>query len=215
MIKDKPIVIIGASGFGKEVAWLAHRLHRKIKGFLDDDEHIQGTFFSKKPVLGKIADWMNHSECEFVVAIAAPRIRKKIVNIILTNGCNQFATLIDPAVSIDQENARVGKGSVICAGSVCTLDVEIGEHCIINKLCSIGHDVKVDDFVTLSPLVMLGGNSHIQTGVEIGASSCIRQQLTVNYGAMLGMGSVLTKNAPQNTLLVGNPAMPIRILTPF
>lgn len=43
-------------------------------------------------------------------------------------------------------------------------------------------------------------------GATIGAGSTILPGLTIGSHAMIGAGSVVTKNIPKNTIWVGNPA---------
>lgn len=203
---EKSLIIIGASGLGKEVAWLAKRLDINVKGYLDDNEAIQGQNFYGYPVLGKISDWPNFTDSEFVVAIASPKVRQLIVTGMLETGQPKFKALVDPAACIDSSLTSVGDGSVICAGSVITADVIIGQHCIINKLCSIGHDVILGDFVTLAPKVMLGGHVAIEKLADVGGQACVRQGLVVKSAAVVGMGAVVTKDVPAGAVVVGNPA---------
>lgn len=211
----KRLIIIGASGFGKEVAWLAKRLGINILGFLDDNESLTGEFFYNYPVLGTVDDWVNYPNVNFSLAIASPRIRKLIVNKMLSSGIPEFKTLIDPSVEIDDKEIEIGQGCIICAGSICTADVKIGGFSIINKQCSIGHDVIINDFCTIAPKVMLGGHVHLNDGVEVGASSCIRQHLTVGKGSNIGMGSVVVKSVDANALYLGAPAKKIKTLELF
>ncbi|WLD59435.1 acetyltransferase [Salinispirillum sp. LH 10-3-1] len=200
------VMIVGASGFGKEVAWLCKRLGRTVLGFLDDNPKLKDGSFYELPVLGSTSDWHQYEECEFVVAIGAPRVRKKIVESMRKLGKPQFATLIDPSAQIDCDVTVIGEGTVICSGAVCTADVKIGTHVVINKLCSIGHDVNICDYVTLAPMVMLGGHVEVQSGVEVGASAAVRQGCTLSVGSMIGMGSVVLKDTQVNEVVLGNPA---------
>ena len=53
----KDLYIIGAGGFGREVAWLVERINQveatwNIKGFIDDNKSIQGHTEDGYPVLG-------------------------------------------------------------------------------------------------------------------------------------------------------------------
>lgn len=208
----KELIIIGASGFGKEVAWLAQRIGITIKGFLDDSNNKS---FFNLPVLGNLNDWFNFSGSQFIIAVANPRIRKKILNELTYLGQPEFATLIDPKAVLEIDFVNIGSGSIICAGSICTADVQIEEHCIINKNCSIGHDVKINSFSTISPMVMIGGNVQIEKGVELGASSSIRQGLTVSEGAMVAMGSTVIKAVSSNKLVMGSPAKDCKELPEF
>ena len=212
---SNPLIIVGASGFGKEVAWLAKRLDINILGFLDDNQSLTGHFFYNYPVLGLIDDWVNYPNVDFALAIASPRVRKLIFAKMLLVGTPKFKTLIDPSVEVDKEETEIGKGSIICAGSICTANVKIGNFSIINKQCSIGHDVIISDFCTIAPKTMLGGHVHLHDGVEVGASSSIRQQLTVEEGANIGMGSVVVKPVEANTLYLGAPAKKIKVLELF
>lgn len=206
----KPLVIVGASGLGKEVAWLARRLGCEVRGFLDDNADLSGGEFYRKPVLGNIDDWVNFSDARFLIAVAAPQVKEAILHRMQLQGDPEFATLIDPSVDIDLEETKIGQGTVVCAGTVCTADTFIGSHCVINKLCSIGHDAVIEDFATLAPQVMLGGHSRIGRYAEIGASSLVRQGLTVDSCAVLGMGAVVTKDVPAKSIVVGNPAKPLK-----
>ncbi|MDM1717158.1 NeuD/PglB/VioB family sugar acetyltransferase [Thiopseudomonas alkaliphila] len=204
---SKQLIIVGASGFGKEVAWLAERLELPIKGFLDDNTSLSGKEFYGYPVLGCVSEWINYTGCEFVLAIASPKVRKKIVDLMFEQGQPVFKTLVDP--SVQTHKLSIGKGCIVCAGTVITADVTIGDYCIVNKLCSIGHDVKIKNYVTVAPMVMLGGHVVLEEEVEIGASSAIRQGLAVDIKSMVGMGAIVTKSIAANTVVVGNPAKPL------
>lgn len=209
------LIIVGASGFGKEVAWLAQRLNINILGFLDDNDNLIGTRIYGYPILGKISGWHNYEQHSFSIAIASPRIRKKIITQMLDVGTPKFSTLIDPSVLIEKEINNIGLGSIICAGTICTADINIGDFSIINKQVSVGHDVNVGDFCTIAPQVMLGGHSQIGDGTEIGASTSIRQGCVVGSGANIGMGSVVVKNIEENSLYFGSPATKVKSITSF
>jgi acetyltransferase-like isoleucine patch superfamily enzyme len=58
---------------------------------------------------------------------------------------------------------------------------------------------------------MCNGNVRIENHVYIGAGAILRQgteskPLVIGEGAVVGMGSVVTKDVPANTTVVGNPA---------
>src|SRR5690554_4751648 len=105
--ESKDLIIIGASGLGKEVAWLAKRLGKAVKGFLDDNEALQGTMFYDFPILGTVSKWKEHTDSEFIIAIASPFIRQKIVTAMSSENIPTFTTLIDPSVAVDLENTQI------------------------------------------------------------------------------------------------------------
>ena len=208
----KPLVIICASGFAKEAAFLAQRLGRNVLGFLDDTPEKQGTKVQALPVLGTIDQWTEYPDAEFVVAIGSPRGRQSIVAR-MCEGNNQpnFATLIDPSV-IKGDDVTIGKGSIICAGVILTVNIQLGDHVILNINTTVGHDTQIDNFVTVAPLVAVSGNIHLGDLVEVGTGAALREKLTVGAGAVVGMGSVLTKSVDERNVVVGNPAKVFRTL---
>lgn len=208
----KHLIIVGFSGFGKEVHWLASRLGITVRGFLDDNPAVAGQEFRSASVLGGVKQWQDYRDCEFVIAIGNPRIRKKVHDKMCFVGSPSFATLIDPDAIAMHEHVSIGPGSVVCAGTVCTVEVEIGAHVILNLNCTVGHETRIEDFATIAPMVAISGNVRIGTCVEVGTSASIRQGLTVDDGAMVGMGSLVTKNVAENTLVFGSPAKPIKLI---
>lgn len=214
-IEADNLIIVGASGLGKEAAWVARRCGMKLQGFVDDRPELQGTQFFGYPVIGTLDDCVNYTDAAFFVAVGSPRIRRNIVQRLTKDTELHFANLVDPGAYIESDVVRMGSGILICAGTVITADVVIGDHCVINKLCSVGHDVVMENFVTLAPKVMLGGHVHLEEGVEVGAAASIRQGTPVQRGAMVGMGSVVVKGVSANTVVFGNPASPKKQLESF
>ena len=207
----KDLIIVGASGFGLEVCWLASKLNYNVVGYLDDSyDVVNNNNHYGKPILGKIDDWFYFEKSNFVIAVGSPRTRKKIFEKMTYNNlCPRFETLIDPTAQIG-DNIKVGDGSIICACVIITTEVVIGKQCIINLNTTIGHECKLGDFVTIAPGVSVSGRVNIGNLVEIGTGAAIRQGLCVDDGSMLGMGGILTKNIPQNSLFYGNPAKFVR-----
>lgn len=209
----KNLLIIGAGGFGLEVWWLATQLGYNVLGFLDDAYDMESHKETYgKPILGKIEDWVNYKDCEFSIAVGSPRTRNKIF--IRMNSCEfkpRFATLISPKSS-QGFNVNIGEGSIICNGVIITAEVNIGKQCIINLNSIIGHECQLGDFVTIAPLAAISGQVKLGDLVEIGTNAAIRQGLIIESGALLGMGGILTKNMPQNSMFYGNPAKFIKEL---
>jgi acetyltransferase-like isoleucine patch superfamily enzyme len=53
------------------------------------------------------------------------------------------------------------------------------------------------------------GSTHIEYGAAIGAGSIILPSRRIGRFAMIGAGSVVTRDVPGHVLVVGNPARPI------
>lgn len=92
-------------------------------------------------------------------------------------------------------------------------NTEIRSRTYIMDHCHIAHDVLIDDEVTLSPNITIGGHSHVLRGANMGIQSMCHQFSTIGAYAMVGMGSVVTKDIPPFALVAGNPARFLRLNT--
>src|SRR5690625_775112 len=153
------IVIIGAGGYGREVAWLIEDINKEnpqwnIIGFVDDNESIQGKQLGEYKVIGT-TDYLMEKELNVVIAIANPFIREKIYNK-LKSTKNLFPTLIHPSV-IYSDSVIFEQGVVVSAGSIVTVDITIDDFVIIDRGCNIGHETKISKFYTLLPSTKVSG----------------------------------------------------------
>lgn len=137
------LIIFGASGFGREVAWLVDRINAiepnwNLLGFMDDDDRIQGKIINGVNVIGKIDETAKYPSAYYVCAVGASQVRKSIISKLRAiNGDIRFATLIDPSVEMS-ESVSVGEGTIICAHNILTVDIGIGAHII--QGISVGND---------------------------------------------------------------------------
>lgn len=235
---EKRIVIIGAGGFGREVKWLIERINEardrrpsagdknqsvqnaqdkqnnwKILGFVDDGLKA-GSRIAGCPVLGGI-EWM----CRYIeiekktlyaaCAIGSGRVRRSIINSLPQHENLRFPNLLDPSVSCSG-SVRLGKGNILCAGTILTVDIAVGDFCIVNLDCTIGHDARLESFVTLCPSVNLSGCVLVGEGSEIGTGSHVIQGITIGKEAVIGAGSVGIRDLPDGCVAVGNPAKVIK-----
>ena len=199
----KDLYIIGAGGFGREVAWLVERINDvsfewNLKGFIDDDESILGS----KEYLKKMGD------VYAVCAVGSAKVRKKIINK-LADSQVRYATLVDPSV-IMSKRIRIGEGSIICAGTIITVDVIIGKHVIVNLDCTLGHDDIINDFVTMYPSVNVSGNVEIGECSELGTGTQIIQGKKIVPNTIIGAGAVVVKDIEEKGTYVGSPVRKIR-----
>lgn len=211
----KNLIIIGASGFGREVAWLVERINHKKKtwnllGFIDDNDDIQGNIINGFKVLGKTESISNYEDTYFVCAVGDSRTRERIINKITAIKSDiKFATLIDPSVELS-EYVQIGEGTIICSNTILTVNIEIGSHVIINLDCTIGHDAVLKDYVTLYPGVNVSGATIIGHGSELGTGMQIIQGKTVGDHSIVGAGAVVVKDIKEQGTYIGVPARKIR-----
>lgn len=211
----KDLIIFGAGGFGREVAWAVERINSHMPtwnliGFIDDNDSIQGKTINGYNVLGKTSDIKKYRNVYFIVAVGASKSREKIVeNLKAINPEIKFGTIIDPSVEMS-DFVTIGEGTIICAHSIITVNISIGSHAIINLDCTVGHDAVLQDFVTLYPSVNVSGLTNIGHAVELGTGMQIIQGKTVGDYSIVGAGAVIVKDIPAKCTAVGSPAKPIK-----
>ena len=120
---------------------------------------------------------------------------------------------------------KVGRYSYI--GEFCRVtDTEIGSFCSISSQCAIGGGAHPLQFVSTSPVFTQGHNplgkhltelpfdAHRHTvignDVWIGANAMVKSGVHIADGAVIGMGSVVTKDVGPYEIWAGNPARLIR-----
>ena len=206
----KPIVIISGGGFGREVQYLIESINEKdptweILGYIDDSKD-KGSEVNGHKVLGNIDFFSSFPQkMNVVVAIGNATIRKKIVEKLKGNPALSFPNLIDPSIRISKY-INLGEGNIICAGSILTTNIEVGDFNIVNLSCTIGHDANLSSYITLYPGVNISGAVTIGDCCELGTGSQIVQSLTICEGCTIGAGAVVVKGINKRGTYVGIPA---------
>jgi sugar O-acyltransferase (sialic acid O-acetyltransferase NeuD family) len=211
----KPIVIIGAGGFAREVLDTIDALNDEkpqfeMIGYIVDEQYgTPGTIINDKPILGGF-DWLENKFDKVLVTcgVGAPHHRHQLIHRANVIRC-RFISLIHPTATITRW-IQIGEGVVITAGCILTNLIKISDHVHINLSCTIGHDVVIEDFVTLSPGVHVSGNVYIKQGSSIGTGTNIIEKITIGSWSIIGAGSTIVTDVPENTTAVGVPGRVIK-----
>lgn len=106
----------------------------------------------------------------------------------------------------------VGKNCTINRGSVIIGQVTIGDNCLIAPLCVVVGSNHI--FSNLDVLIRNQGIHSkgiiIQNNVWLGAKVTILDGVTIGANSVIGAGSVVTKNIPNNSIAVGNPCRVVK-----
>ncbi|TMP79141.1 acetyltransferase [Pseudoalteromonas sp. S983] len=210
MIKE--LAIVGASGHGKVVADIAEQLGFIVKFF--DDAYPSKTHIEHWPIYGSCADLIalnnmdNKRISNAIVAIGNNQIRQQKVELLKQNSFN-LITLIHPTAVISQY-VTIAQGSVVFAGAVINAFANVGVGCIINTAAVIEHDCIIADFTHICPNVALAGGVTVGSRGWVGIGSQVKQLITIGDNCLIGAGSTVVKNIPDNVTAFGSPAVVIK-----
>ena len=101
---------------------------------------------------------------------------------------------------------KIGKGLIVYhgVGLIINKATIIGENCILRHNTTIGN--KGDAITNDCPVI---GNN-----VNIGAQVCMLGKIRIGDNAIIGAGSIVTKDVPAYAVVAGNPAKVLKYLTP-
>lgn len=117
-------------------------------------------------------------------------------------------------------NAKIGCNCNVCAHVLIENDVIIGDNVTIKSGVQLWDGITIEDNVFIGPNVTFTNDliprskvypdkfakTLIKKGASVGANSTIIAGNTIGEYALIGAGSVVTKNIPANTVWYGNPA---------
>lgn len=212
------MLIVGAKGFAKEVLEVLHQLNQTDNLVFYDDisNDLPETLFNEFKILTnteQVLDYFKNVDNRFTIGIGNPILRKKLSDDFLELG-GVFTSTISPKSSIGSFGNRLGNGVNMMTGTVITNDITIGDGVIVNLNCTIGHDCEIENFVEISPGVNISGNCKIGAFSVLGTNVTVLPKITIGKNVIVGAGSVITKDVPDNCLVVGIPGKIVKELSP-
>ena len=100
----------------------------------------------------------------------------------------------------------LGKGVQIFPNAVVQNNAKVGDYSILNTGAILEHDCICGNGVHIMPGAVIGGNSVIDDYVSIGLNATVLPKVKIGEGAIVGAGSVVTKDVKKNEVVVGSPA---------
>ncbi|EKN0529887.1 N-acetyltransferase, partial [Salmonella enterica] len=122
------------------------------------------------------------------------------------------------------EDAVIGNHCNICAHTLIENKVIIGDNVTIKSGVYIWDGINIEDNVFIGPNVTFTNDiyprskkyleryptTRVKKNASIGANATILPGITIGQNSIVGAGSVVTRDVPDNVIVVGNPAKFLR-----
>lgn len=218
MQTKRKIVILGAGGFAREVRWLVDEIGGAsgpgldFLGYVVSDLARVGPHDSKDQILGDY-DWLEAHRRDvdaLALGIGTPQARKRVgLEIRRSFSELEWPALIHPWAHLDRQSCEVGQGAILCAGTIATVNVRVGDFAMVNLACTLGHEAILGEACVLNPTVNVSGGVEIGAEALVGTGAQILQYVKLGDSAVVGAGAVVTKDVKAGTTVVGIPAKPL------
>ena len=209
---EQELIIIGAGKFARETVWMLERLARqgdrtwKLLGYVDDTPEKQDTSVYGLPVLGTVDALLSWPRDVWAIMPMGTCGGRRTLAQRLAQAPHLHWATIQASSAVTGKNFEIGEGSLLCENTLCTVDVKLGRHTIVNVGSTISHDTVLGDFVTVSPGVTICGNCEIGDGVFLGAGATIIEQIRIAPGIVVGAGATVVRDLTVPGTYVGTPA---------
>ena len=198
------LIIIGARALGRETCNYARDAGFEVLGFLDDKVDALDGFVGYPPILGSVEGWSVSADDRYVCALGDSLMRAKYAAIIKKKG-GEFMSVVHPTAYVGP-NVKMGDGCIVCPYAVIDCDLTMGRHVITNTHTYVAHDCLLEECVTLSPNVHLGGRTVIRRAAFLGINAATIPDVEIGESSYVAAGACVTKNVPSNVLVAGVPA---------
>jgi len=198
----KPLVIVGAGGFGREVFGYATDLGWDLAGFIDDRPSALEGSTIRSEVIGTFAD-VDARDFTWLIGVGDPQARRRLAAQVVLQG-GVLGQLVHPTAYVAR-TASLGPGTIVCPFGLVASAAMVGANVVVNTYASIGHDAIVGDATVFSPYATANGNVTLGDAVFLGTSAVVTPGKTIGSQSKISAGTVCSRSFQAGSLITGTP----------
>jgi sugar O-acyltransferase (sialic acid O-acetyltransferase NeuD family) len=189
----------------------------EIEGYIDDSKFGKQDEYMGYPIVGNENSIPGYAQkgYYFFNNVASSCQNMETVYRKLAEHNAKICTLVFPEPpDIDLDTVDIGRGSLISPQVIVGANVTLGKNVIVRQQTIVSHDSRIGDYCFIGPNVGIMGGVSVGPKTFIGAKALLRENITIGSNCIIGMGAVVTKDVPDHTTVIGNPAKPIQTKKP-
>lgn len=204
----KQIAILGAGGHAVSIAETAASAGFVVRCFIEDNPRAVSLL--GVPIVRSVPAGFVSDGGVFAVAIGDNSVRQRVA----TQWQKQvdgasFPSLVHATASVSRY-ASLAEGSVVLQGAIVGSKARVGRFCIMNTGASIDHDCVLNDFSSLAPRAVTGGDVTVGTRSAVGIGAVVKHGVTIGNDVVVGANSYVNQDVPNLVVAYGSPAKVVR-----
>jgi sugar O-acyltransferase (sialic acid O-acetyltransferase NeuD family) len=158
------------------------------------------------PVYRNLEDVDNSLKDLFHIAIGNHYGMRRVryADLLTSIGCRPIS-LVHPDSWI-HSSSTLEEGILILPKAIVANDVLIGCYTVLNHACLLDHESIIGNGVHIMPGACIAGRVQIGNYSAIGTNSTVLPDVKIGSNTIVGAGSIVTKDLPDNVIAYGSPA---------
>jgi len=204
------IAVVGTSGHAKVVIDIIENSPGQAVAGVIADNLDGGTSFAGYRVLGNDDDvgqlWRSGSLDSYIVAIGDNALRGRVAEMYQDQHPEIPVSRALHPDAVIADSADISAGTVIMAGAIVNPSCVIGRGCIINTRASLDHDCVLEEFASLAPGSVTGGNCTIGRFSAVGIGAKLKHGVSIGENTIIGAGATVIRDIAPFKVAYGTPA---------
>ena len=178
-------------------------------GFIDDGIPA-GTPVDSDVTLGGIERLTSAiNPTAVVMGLADSKAKAAIYEKLSQNPKLEFPVLVHPLAYVEP-TASLAPGVIVSPFCFVAVKSRLGICSFLNYTSQVGHDAVLGDFCSVMPSACISGNVVIGAQTLVGAGAKILQGLNIGKNSVVGIGSVVLNDVPDDCTVLGYPARVVK-----
>lgn len=214
--RNKILVIFGGSGIGRIAAEIAYYVGYRDVVFLNDREPVGQKIGMTFPTMvvgetGDYREWMKRRADFFFAYVGLGSEQETYSKLSMIDiPDDRFPNLIHPSAMVSVFAERMEYGVLIGPGAVVGPDTIMEKHTKLLAGAYLGHNSVMREHAHAAANSVIGADVLVDRGCHIGTNAVIREKTIIGEFSLVGCGAVVVKDVSPGSVVVGNPAKPLR-----